>query len=74
MIARLTNGHKFDRGQRVNFAGGEGIVRRVKFEAGKWTYFVEMPLGLEPDFGRIGPETMVLLSEQELAAVGTNHH
>jgi hypothetical protein len=68
MVTKFINGHKFQPGQRVTFAGGEGIVRRFKCEAGKWTYFVEMPLGLEPDFGRIGSETMVLLNEKELHA------
>ena len=68
MATNFTNGHKFHHGQRVRFAGGEGIVRRFKCEAGKWTYVVEMPLGLEPNFGRIGSETMVLLNEKELYA------
>jgi hypothetical protein len=59
----------FDLDQRVRFLGGEGIVRNFKFEAENWTYLVEMPLGREPNFGRIGAETMVLLSETELRAV-----
>lgn len=60
--------HSFDRDQRVQFSGGEGIVKNFKFEAENWTYLVEMPLGVEPNFGRIGAETMVLLSEKELRA------
>jgi hypothetical protein len=60
--------HSFDRDQRVRFLGGEGIVRNFKFEAESWTYLVEMPLGVEPNFGRIGAEAMVLLSETELRA------
>jgi hypothetical protein len=60
--------HIFDREQRVRFAGGEGIVRNIKLEAKHWTYLVEMPLGREPEFGRVGTETVVLLSETELRA------
>jgi hypothetical protein len=60
--------HTFKLAQRVKFVGGEGIVRHVKFEAQNWTYLVEMPLGQEPEFGRVGAETMVLLSEPELRA------
>ena len=59
---------RFKPAQRVRFVGGEGIVRNFKFEAGDWRYTIEMPLGREPDFGRIGAETMVLLSETELRA------
>jgi hypothetical protein len=60
--------HTFKLAQRVKFFGGEGIVRQVKFEAQHWTYLVEMPLGREPEFGRVGAETMVLLRETELRA------
>jgi hypothetical protein len=60
--------NSFHREQQVRFIGGEGVVRNVKFESGTWKYLVEMPLGLEPSFGRIGAETMVLLSETELRA------
>jgi hypothetical protein len=59
---------KFRHKQQVRFSGGEGIVRNYKSEFGGWTYVVEMTLGLEPDFGRIGAETMVLLTEAELCA------
>jgi len=46
--------------------GGEGIVLSHTAEAGKWTYVVEMALGLEPLCGRVGAETMVVLNEAEL--------
>lgn len=55
--------------QRVSFVGGEGIVRSYIPEAATWTYFVEMALGQEPDFGRVGAETMVVLTEADLCAV-----
>ncbi|PSB52903.1 hypothetical protein [Chamaesiphon polymorphus] len=68
MMPTIDKLHKFQRAQRVSFAGGEGIVRSIKFEAQHWTYLIEMPLGQEPTFGRVGAETMVLLSETELRA------
>ncbi|MBD1867223.1 hypothetical protein H6F95_07895 [Cyanobacteria bacterium FACHB-471] len=55
--------------QWVSFVGGEGIVRSYKPNAGTWAYLVEMPLGLDPDFGRVGAETMILLNEADLCAV-----
>lgn len=58
----------FRHAQRVSFVGGEGIVRNYKSEAGTWMYFVEMALGREPDFGRVGAETVVLLNEADLRA------
>lgn len=54
--------------QWVSFAGGEGIVRSYKPNAGTWAYLIEMPLGIEPVFGRVGAETMVLLHEGDLCA------
>ena len=60
--------HRFQQAQRVRFLGGEGIVRNLKLETGTWKYLVEMPMGDEPSFGRVGAETMVLLSETELRA------
>ncbi|MCY7335954.1 MAG: hypothetical protein LH613_07030 [Chamaesiphon sp.] len=60
--------NRFQQAQRVRFIGGEGIVRNLKLETGTWKYLVEMPLGDEPSFGRVGAETMVLLSETELRA------
>ncbi len=57
---------KFCKNQSVCFVGGDGIVRRCSRESGIWIYLVEMPLGLDPDFGRVGDETMVLLSEADL--------
>jgi hypothetical protein len=46
--------------------GGEGIVRSYRAEFGNWSYLVEMALGPKPVFGRVGAETMVLLSETDL--------
>jgi hypothetical protein len=60
---------RFDRHQYVSFIGGEGIIKGFKFENGKWKYAIEMPLGVEPQFGRIGAETIVVLDEIELNAL-----
>jgi hypothetical protein len=68
MIATFIKEPSFHPAQRVSFVGGEGIVRSYRPEAGTWTYLVEMALGLEPDFGRVGAETMVLLNEADLRA------
>ena len=56
----------FHQAQQVSFVGGEGIVQSYKPEEGTWTYLIEMPLGLEPDCGRVGAETMVFLKEEDL--------
>lgn len=68
MTATFIKSPKFRPMQWVSFAGGEGIVRSYKPDAGTWTYLIEMPLGREPDFGRVGAETMVSLNEVELCA------
>lgn len=61
---------KFRKGQRVRFIGGEGIIQNYHPEAGNWTYSVEMSMGPEPDFGRIGYETTVLMSENDIKLLG----
>jgi hypothetical protein len=50
----------------VKFIGGEGIIREIKSDFNTWIYHVEMALGKEPIFGRIGAETMIVLHESEL--------
>jgi hypothetical protein len=68
MTTKFNNIHRFNDGQLVKFIGGEGIIKSFKFEGRVWTYLVEMPMGIEPKFGRVGAETMVLLKETELRA------
>lgn len=58
----------FGPAQRVGFWGGEGSVKSFSYEAEAWFYVIEMTLGPELDFGRVGGETMVLLSEADLYA------
>lgn len=67
MIAILI-AHIFNHGQFVKFIGGEGVIKSFKFEDLNWTYLVEMPLGIEPTFGRVGAETMIWIEETELRA------
>ncbi|BBD62781.1 hypothetical protein NIES2109_56310 (plasmid) [Nostoc sp. HK-01] len=66
MSATLMKMPKFRNAQWVSFVGGEGIVRSYTPEYGRWIYLIEMALGLEPDFGRVGAETMILLTEADL--------
>ncbi|MBW4452102.1 MAG: hypothetical protein KME55_05155 [Nostoc indistinguendum CM1-VF10] len=66
MTATFIKVPKFRATQWVSFIGGEGIVRSYTPESGTWTYLIEMALGLEPDFGRVGAETMILLTEEDL--------
>lgn len=60
---------QFGRGQTVGFIGGTGTIKDFRFEAGIWTYAIEMILGPEPDMGRIGSETTILLHEADLQEV-----
>ena len=71
MIAKLVKARSFHRHQQVSFVGGEGVVRNFTYKNGTWKYLVVMPLApAMPKFGRIGAETIVLLDEIELAAIG----
>ncbi len=60
---------KFSPAQSVRFIGGKGTVKEFRAEAGDWSYLIEMELGEEPEMGRIGYETMILLSETDLNAI-----
>lgn len=57
---------KFNPQQKVSFLGGSGEVKQLKREADSWIYTVEMSMGLQPDFGRIGPETTIVLEEKDI--------
>lgn len=57
---------KFCPFQQVSFLGGMGKIVSRFTEAGKWMYAVEMPLGKEPEMGRIGSETIILMQEAEI--------
>jgi hypothetical protein len=66
MTASVMSVPRFRKGQNVRFAGGEGTSKSYKAEAGTWAYQIEMARELEPDFGRVGYETTVVLLEAEL--------
>ncbi len=59
---------QFDCHQIVYFCGGAGKIKSIQKQAICWTYHVEMSLGVEPDFGRLGAETTIVLEEQEILA------
>ncbi|MDZ8226331.1 hypothetical protein [Nostoc sp. ChiVER01] len=63
---------KLCKGQRVRFIGGEGIIKNYRFESRCWEYLVEMPMGPEPEMGRVGYETMIWLSEVDICSL-VNH-
>lgn len=60
---------KFSQEQMVCFRGGTGKIRSCYLESGTWAYAVEMALGPEPDAGRVGSETTILLYEADIQAV-----
>ncbi len=53
----------------VRFFGGVGKIKSFRPESNTWTYAVEMEMGAEPDFGRIGAETTILLHEDDILGV-----
>ena len=68
-IANMMIIPRFRKNQRVCFVGGVGTIRSCRSEAGTWTYAVEMEMGPEPDMGRIGSETTILLHEADIHEV-----
>lgn len=64
----LRGAHIFQQSQLVRFVGGEGTVQCSRFDSGRWVYNIEMELGPEPLFGRVGAETTIVLNEEELCA------
>jgi hypothetical protein len=66
MNASVLSTPKFRSGQKVEFIGGEGIIKNYRPQSGSWVYLLEMPMGLEPEMGRVGYETMIWLSEVDI--------
>ncbi|WP_242042334.1 hypothetical protein [Leptolyngbya sp. FACHB-541] len=60
---------KFNRSETVSFLGGIGTIKSFQPTFGTWMYRVEMELGPEPEMGRIGSETTVLLYESDIDEV-----
>lgn len=63
---------KFRKQQTVFFNGGVGIIKNYCLDAGSWSYAVQMEMGPEPEMGRIGYETTILLNETEIEGVLKN--
>ncbi|HAZ48439.1 MAG TPA: hypothetical protein DDW76_06820 [Cyanobacteria bacterium UBA11369] len=57
---------KYDKNQTVFFLGGLGTIKNYKPESNTWNYAIEMEMGPEPYFGRLGNETTVLLDEADI--------
>jgi hypothetical protein len=57
---------QFRQGQQVRFIGGAGTIKSLRPDAGSWTYQVEMEMGPEPEMGRIGYETTIVLAEADM--------
>jgi hypothetical protein len=68
MLRSAVSMPKFSQNQFVRFIGGEGKVRHFQPASGGWFYTVEMEMGPEPEMGRVGYETMIVLPETDLAA------
>lgn len=60
---------RYAKNQFVSFLGGVGTIRNYGPDSNTWKYAVEMEMGPEPIFGRIGGETTILLHESDIQAV-----
>lgn len=69
MKIHLSSLPRYTKNQTVSFFGGMGKIINYHPEVNSWQYAIQMELGPEPDFGRIGYETTILLSEAEINAV-----
>lgn len=67
--ANVRSRPRFCNDQLVYFIGGIGTVKSCQINSGTWTYAVEMALGPEPEMGRIGSETTLLLHEGDIQGV-----
>lgn len=66
MGAAVLTAPRFQREQQVSFLGGSGTIKSYEAEAGMWTYLIQMEMGPEPTFGRVGGETEILLAEVDI--------
>lgn len=60
---------KFRTNQMVYFVGGIGMIKNYRPDSGTWTYAVEMEMMSEPEMGRVGFETTILLYEADIQEV-----
>lgn len=66
MTTAITMKPRFRENQMVSFLGGVGKIKSYKPGYSTWTYAIEMEMGPEPEMGRIGPETTILLHETDI--------
>ncbi|HIK14971.1 MAG TPA: hypothetical protein IGS53_06705 [Leptolyngbyaceae cyanobacterium M33_DOE_097] len=66
MAVILSTVPRYRRGQVVRFVGGKGTIQSYRPEGDSWSYWVEMEMGPEPEMGRIGAETTIVLAQAEL--------
>jgi hypothetical protein len=57
---------KFRANQMVYFLGGTGKIKNYQAEYKTWSYAVEMEMGPEPEMGRVGFETTIILHEDDI--------
>jgi hypothetical protein len=69
MKTNLRTHPKWGNELNVRFIGGEGKITSFRPESNTWAYAVEMEMGAEPDFGRIGAQTTILLHEDDILGV-----
>ena len=58
---------QFHKNQQVYFIGGAGTIASL-IASTEWFYQIEMVQGPEPEMGRIGSETTILLDEADIQA------
>lgn len=66
MSINLLTRPKFTPNQIVCFIGGMGKIKSIQQQDSHWVYTIEMSMGVEPDFGRVGAETTIVLAEQDI--------
>ncbi|BAY10321.1 hypothetical protein [Calothrix sp. NIES-2098] len=69
MTTSIVEKPKFYEGQTVEFMGGEGIIKNYRLEPSNWLYLVQMPMGAEPEMGKVSYETMIWLAEVDISPV-----
>ncbi|MEH2046333.1 hypothetical protein [Nostoc sp.] len=62
MNTSVLSAPKFCSGQKVEFIGKEGIIKNYPPQSGSWVYLLAMPMGLEPEMGRVGQGYFILKS------------
>jgi len=69
MMRHIKTHPKWGNDLMVRFLGGVGKIKSFRPESNSWSYAVEMDMGPEPDFGRVGAETTIILYEDDILGV-----